>query len=393
MSEPISSDVLDFLLSERGADILASLRREDVQDRALLGTLTRLRHLCSPEEAAAIVTLARLRLRATAKFSRAERMFFTEEALEQASGEVISCYRARRYAAFSRVADLGCGIGGDTLGLAAEGREVIAVERDWVRIRMAQANARAYQLDAWVRFVCADLRQQPWGTTAAFIDPARRVDGRRIFSLYEMVPPLAEVLAIRDWAPHLGVKVYPGVEDREIPRGCEVEFISEQGTCKEAVLWFGDLSTGAPRRATLLPGAHTMAWEPVDPVPVGPPAAYLYEPDPAVIRAHTVEQLAWQIGAHKLDEEIAYLTADRAVDTPFARCYPIWEARPFHLKTLNQRLRALNVGRVTVKKRGSAVDPEALRRRLKTVPGGRPAVVVLTRSAGQPIMLICGEAL
>ncbi|MCD6291434.1 MAG: SAM-dependent methyltransferase [Anaerolineae bacterium] len=386
-------EALDFLLSERGAAILSALKPDDLRDQALLSALTRLRRTCSPQEAAAAVTLARLRLRAERKFTRAAKMFFTDEALQQASGEAISRYRARRYAAFDRIADLGCGVGGDTIGLAAAGHEVIAVDRDLLRSRLARANARVLGLDDRVRVVCADLRQQPWGTSAAFVDPSRRVGGRRVFSIYEMEPSLPDILTLRDRMPHMGVKVHPGVDDLGLPSGCEVEFISEGGTCKEAVLWFGDLSTGVPRRATLLPGGHTLAWEPVEPVPVGPPGAYLYEPDPAIIRAHVVEHLAWQIGAHKLDEEIAYLTGDRAVQTPFARCYPVWEALPFNLKELNRRLRTLGVGSVIVKKRGSAVDPEAFRRRLKTVPGGRTAVVVLTRAAGRPIMLICGEAL
>lgn len=392
MDEAITLQVLDFLLSARGADVLHSLTPEDLRDAAILGSIERLRRRCTPAEAAAAVALARLRLRARSKFARAAEMYFTAEALEQASGEIISRYRARRYAAFARVADLGCGIGGDSLALAAAGHEVIAVERDRLRARLAGANARAWGTPQ-LHVVCADLRAQGWGAVAAFVDPARRIEGRRVFSLQRMAPSLDEVLALRAWAPHLGVKVHPGVADAELPAGCEVEFISETGTCKEAVLWFGDLATTARRRATLLPSEDTLAWEPCAPAPVGPPAAYLYEPDPAVIRAHLIDQMAWQIGAHKLDAEIAYLTADRLVATPFARAYPIWEAHPFHLKRLNARLRALGIGAVTVKKRGSAVDPDEFRARLQMTPGGPSAVVVLTQARGKPIMLICGERL
>lgn len=392
MDEAITLQVLDFLLSPRGADVLHALTPDDLRDAAILGAIERLRRRCTPAEAAAAVALARLRLRARSKFARAAEMYFTAEALEQASGEIISRYRARRYAAFARVADLGCGIGGDSLALAAAGHEVIAVERDRLRARLAGANARACGTPQ-LHVVCADLRAQGWGAVAAFVDPARRIEGRRVFSLQRMAPSLDEVLALRAWAPHLGVKVHPGVADAELPAGCEVEFISEAGTCKEAVLWFGDLATTARRRATLLPSEDTLAWEPCAPAPVGPPAAYLYEPDPAVIRAHLIDQVARRIGAHKLDAEIAYLTADHLATTPFARAYPIWEAHPFHLKRLNARLRALGIGAVTVKKRGSAVDPDEFRARLQTTPGGPSAVVVLTQARGKPTMLICGERL
>jgi hypothetical protein len=45
------------------------------------------------------------------------------------------------------------------------------------------------------------------------------------------------------------------------------------------------------------------------------------------------------------------------------------------------------VGRVTVKKRGSAVEPEQLRRALK-LTGAGAATVVLTRVAGAPTALL-----
>jgi hypothetical protein len=43
---------------------------------------------------------------------------------------------------------------------------------------------------------------------------------------------------------------------------------------------------------------------------------------------------------------------------------------------------------VTVKKRGSPIEPEALARQLRG-PGGRSAVVVVTRVAGAPTVLVC----
>ena len=122
--------------------------------------------------------------------------------------------------------------------------------------------------------------------------------------------------------------------------------------------------------------------------PLAPPAAYLYEPDPAILRARLVAALAEQLGAAQLDREIAYLTADQAVATPLARCWRVLEWLPFGLKQLRARLRALDAGAVTVKKRGSPLDADALARRLSGA-GRRPLVVVLTQARGRPVALIC----
>jgi hypothetical protein len=60
---------------------------------------------------------------------------------------------------------------------------------------------------------------------------------------------------------------------------------------------------------------------------------------------------------------------------------------PFSLKRLRSLLRSRGVGRLTVKKRGSAVEPEVLRRQLR-LRGDEEATVVLTRVAGAPTVLL-----
>ena len=60
---------------------------------------------------------------------------------------------------------------------------------------------------------------------------------------------------------------------------------------------------------------------------------------------------------------------------------------PFGLKRLRTLLRERGVGRLTVKKRGTAVQPEALRKQLR-LRGDAEATVVLTRVAGQQSVLL-----
>ena len=87
------------------------------------------------------------------------------------------------------------------------------------------------------------------------------------------------------------------------------------------------------------------------------------------------------------DETIAYVTADELVPTPYASAYEITDELPFNLKKLKALLREREVGTLTVKKRGSAVEPEEIRRKVKP-KGPNSATVLLTRVAGAPTMLI-----
>jgi hypothetical protein len=117
------------------------------------------------------------------------------------------------------------------------------------------------------------------------------------------------------------------------------------------------------------------------------PLRYLYEPDPAILRAGLVTTLAAQLNARQLDPDIAYLTADALTPTPFARAFVIDDAMPFQLKRLREYLRARQVGQVTVKKRGSPLEPERLIQQLR-LHGPERRIVFLTHVRGRPYALI-----
>jgi hypothetical protein len=343
---------------------------------------------------AAALDLALLRHKARVKFTRAGEMFFTRQALEQASAEIVSRYRARRFARYGRVADLCCGIGGDALALAAH-VQVLAVDVDPMRARMAEANACVYGVGERLHVECADVTTCSLPKEIAiWADPSRRVEGRRVFSIGDYRPPLSELVRLEKSAPGAGIKLSPGVDYAELDallgsEPYEIEIISVRGEAREAVLWLGELCTER-RRATLLPGQHSLTIHPLtEPVPVTPVKNYLYEPDAAVIRAHLVEHLALRIAATKIDEQIAYLTADVVVETPFAAAYRVREVMPFGLKRINRRLRTMSIGELVIKKRGLAIDPEQFRRRLRYGVGTDKVVLVLTRVRDKPTALIC----
>jgi hypothetical protein len=60
---------------------------------------------------------------------------------------------------------------------------------------------------------------------------------------------------------------------------------------------------------------------------------------------------------------------------------------PFQLKRLRLYLRQRGVGRVTVKKRGSPLEPEALIHSLR-LEGDRECVLFLTQLRGKPVVIV-----
>ena len=374
------------LLTPEGQGVLAAATALEPIETTLLQHQTRLRKQFPVDLAKAAMETVLLRRKAASKFSRAQQMYFTREALEQSSSEMISTHRAKRFASFDRVADFCCGIGGDAIGLA-ETTQIVAVDNDALRLAIAKENLQAYNRADRANFVLGDARSSPLlNVAAAFADPDRRADGKRHIRMREYVPSVDEVrLRFAKDFP-IGIKVAPVVSWDELEElDAEKEFISVDGELKECVLWFGSLKTTL-RRATVLPSGATYgadgAREPRA-APVAPPARYLYEPDPAIIRSGLVGELAKHLDAHLIDDRIAYLTSDRVVATPFASCFEILESLPFHARRLGERLRAMDVGHVSIMKRGSAVDVDELRRRWR-LEGSNSRSVILTRVLNQP---------
>jgi hypothetical protein len=155
----------------------------------------------------------------------------------------------------------------------------------------------------------------------------------------------------------------------------------------ECGLWFGPLAGPHPRRATLLPSGATVSGDGTQRAPTGPVGRWLHEPDGAVIRAGLVAEVAQDLDATLIDPSIAYLTTGRPVRSQLATTYEVNDVLRFGVKRLRTYLRERGVGRLTVKKRGSAVDPETLRRQLR-LSGDAEATVVLTRVAGVPTVLV-----
>ncbi len=386
----VDVDAFDSLLGDEGQALLSGLR--DYDPAKELATATRLRRDHPPALVSAALTQAALRQRAVAKFGPedAHRMYFTPNGVEQSTRTSVATYRAARFAEFGvrRMADLCCGIGGDAIALARAGISILAVDRDPLTCAVARANAQALGLAELIEIRCADVTDidtRPFD--AVFVDPARRGGRGRVFDPEAYSPPLSWAIEAARTTPRAALKIAPGVPHEAVPEDAEAEWISDHGQVKEAVLWFGTARPGL-RRATLLPSAHSLVGTPHLPAPgPGPVGRWLYEPDGAVIRAHLVADVAARVGGRLIDPTIAYITTDELRPTPFATAYEITDVLPFNLKRLKALLREREVGIATIKKRGSAVEPEQLRKKLR-LEGGNACTIVLTRAKGSPTMLL-----
>lgn len=363
--------------------------------------LERLQHTSQPELAVqqqlrqqfpddlvrAALTLHELRRKAQSKFSRADRMWFDRQGLEQATSEAVARHKARRFE--GRALDLCCGIGGDALALAERG-VTVAVDRAPSACLQTRWNAEAYGVGEAVRVVCADATRLRLHGGLVHIDPDRRAGTRgRAVRIEECVPGLP-FLQMLMWQVRGGaIKLSPASNFTHKFPGAEIELISLHGECKEATVWFGCLAGGSLFRATVLPEASSIAGDPLsataDIVPI---AEYLYDPDPAVVRSGLLDLCACRLGLGRTDAAEEYLTAPVLVRSPFVVPLRVRQVLPNNPRAIRAYFRTSDVGQLEIKCRHIPVDADAVRRKLP-LPGDQPAVLVFARSAGRAQAVVC----
>lgn len=359
-------------------------------------TVSRLRAAgYGPELVSAVVGQVRLRQKAETKFGRfARRMLFTRAGLEQATRMSVSAHHAGRFARsnISSVADLGSGIGGDSLALAALGIRVLAVEADDVTAALAAYNLAPFRDATEVRHGLAEETDLT-GIEGIWLDPARRTKGHtetRRIAAADYSPALDWAFALARTTP-TGIKLGPAFDRDDIPQDVEAQWISVDGSTVELVLWSGSLARDGVRRAALVirgDSAHEItAPHDAPDEPVRGLGQYLYEPEGAVIRARLIGDVARTLRAGPLSESIAYLTGDEDTTSAFAARFRVRETFSADPKTLAREMHERGIGTLEIKKRGVDIDPAAFRKKLK-LRGNGSATLFLTRAGERRIAIL-----
>ncbi|MGO0576655.1 THUMP-like domain-containing protein [Ornithinimicrobium panacihumi] len=397
-----SPSPLALLSSDEGRALLARL--PDYDEDQLLPLTARLREEgVPPELVSAALTQSRLRSRARTRLGPVvDRLLLTADGVEQATRPQVARRHARRFldAGVERVWDLGCGLGLDSLALAEAGLAVTAVERDPEVAAAARANLAPYPR---AEVLCAEVDEvSPGPQDGVWFDPARRTPGvaditgrtRRVWRLSELSPTWEQVQEVAARVRAAGAKLSPGFAAQDLPPGAEAEWVSVEGDVVECAVWWG-AAVDHPGTSAVVgrgPDWHLVRPAASAPASLGSGAElgpFLGEPDKAVLAADLAGAAAEAVDGRELAAGVGYVSASAPVQLPWMRWYAVEQVLPLHARSVRAALRERGAGRVTIKKRGVATDPERFRAelRLKKRPGPE-VVLVLTTVGATPQALV-----
>lgn len=393
----------DWLASPEGRQARARAR-ELVRSSEPLTAATALRAegLSAEQSAAALEQATLERIAAERGMDPGPDALLTRDGLEAATRPVVARHRAGILSAAGarRVLDLTGGLGFDTGAFLAAGLEVTALERDPATAALLRHNhptATVIVGDATRPGLLPHLLADLDATDVVFVDPARRDpsaarDARTARARPERdperwSPPMSWVASIEH--PRVAAKVSPGFPPTP---GFQAQWVSVDRTVVECSLYSWP-ATEHDRSAVIVRADDVVAVVPAS-AGVTPRAdalsAWLMEVDPAIISAGATATLAGTADARALDDGTTWLTGDRPIDHPGARCHRVLAELQGSSRDRRRQLASLGVTRAIVKSRDARRQPAEILRDLG-VAEGPGHVIIETRMNGRTITVVADQ--
>ena len=337
--------------------------------------------------------LVQTRQKAAEKFSRGSQLWLTRQAFEQATAEPVARYKAARYAEILQpgetIFDYCSGMGMDAICLAEAG-PVVACDLDPVLLQLARWNAEEYGVADRIEFRQQDATTAEVAGQVLHVDPDQRdAAGRRSLRLEQIRPDLVRLQQMAAGCRAGGIKLSPASNFGGKFPDAQVELVSLHGECKLACIWSGEAGEPGVWQATVLPSGATLQGDPLAAWPeFSEVQEFLYDPDPAIVRAGLVNLLTERLPLFRLDDADEYLTSSTRVDSPFVTGFETLDVLSRNEKQLRQYLRQHQVGTVEIKCRQIPLDVEKLRKSLP-LAGSESRTLIYARVAGKTQVVIC----
>ena len=328
-----------------------------------------------------------LQKRNLSKIPISDELLFTDQGAQQASSWELAKYHATKFKAFNKIADLCCGIGVDLINIAKGKEQVYAIDLDTNTLKLAEYNCGNKNLKN-INFILGKAEEFDQQVDAIFIDPDRRPNSSRRIAPEEYSPPFSKIMELRNICPNIAVKLSPAIDYKRLhlPIDSTLEFISENGSLKEILLCMGKLATkNCDRKAVLLPSDLIMKNSSIK-IEVTEIKKYLFEPDPAIIRAGLVQELGSKIGYHLIDSKLALLTGSHILQSDFGKIYKVEQIMKYNLKEVRKYVRENEIGELIIKTRGFPESVEKFRKKIK-LKGNNLVVMFILRKGDDHIIV------
>ncbi len=305
-------------------------------------------------------------------------------AYEQATARDISEYKAKLWQSGAKIADLCCGMGGDSFWLPAG---IVASGVDIAPERVLMFNENMERLGLPHRAVLRNALEIEGGDFFC-IDPARRGG---------LNPDFESILELSKKFCGGMIKLPPAFPEGEIPKESDVLYLGNANDCRECLMMSGVFGKGKIRAVAICKN-DIFEWQRKKNelqnirLEVKKLGNFILEPNPVLVRSHLFLSEAKKLGFWQIDSTLAYVSCDSLPPRHDGfTAYGVIEQSSLSTNNVKAMLKKHDVGKITIKKRGVEVVPEAEIRRLAP-KGEKEHILFYTRILGEKRAILAKRA-
>lgn len=325
-----------------------------------------------------------------------------KDLVEQATPEPVARFKSSLMSGQS-CCELTGGLGADSVFLAENFGSYTFCEIEPVRAAMFEHNKSLFsqsEIEVFAGDSIEYLRKTKMYYDWIYADPARRSGGRKgRIALADCLPNILDNEAlIRECCSQCALKLSPAYDlvqlKRELPWIDTVYVISYQREVRE-LLAVGSPSSGDVPLAAKAVGLHAdgtvlFSYDSADAssnctVAEGV-GKYLYEPDPAIIKADLASACGASYGLKRLAKNGVFLTGDIFVEDFPGRVFEVVSEVAWQRKEVARYLKSKSVSKASVMRRDFPVAAEELKKRFKLQESQRVALLFTTLSENRRVV-------
>jgi len=322
-----------------------------------------------------------------------------KESLEQASSEISAVFKSKIISGKTFI-DLTGGMGIDTYLLGRNFDSCTYLEPNLDLYKSTTQNFEHLCFDQCTtynssceEFLQVNKKKFDW----AYIDPSRRVDGKRKTSIFNYEPNLVDLQQkITSITDNLLVKLSPMQDISECVNALEhvhqIWVVSIKNEVKELLLHIKVNSPVSPDiiAVDISKDRTTQYSSPFDKrierVNLNTLGKYLYQPGFAIIKAELQNRYAQSLGLKKLHKNTQLFTSDHAVEGFIGRTFLVKEKISLNKKEVKRALPKMQANVIT---KNFPLSPQELIRKYKLKAGGNEYLIAFTDLENNKVVAIC----
>lgn len=331
-------------------------------------------------------------------------LLVTSRSYEQSSSQATALYKTSRLKGDS-VIDLTGGLGIDSIFISRNFKHSWYCEIDSFLCQLTTHNFQKLGLNINTRNADGVECLREFNDDSfqwIYIDPSRRVEGKRVVALSDCIPDVTVLMDLfLQKSSNVCIKAAPAYDItmalKEIKGLYEIVVVSYYGECREILLFCSrdNVNNVTLRSVIVDDGGNVLNEfesylnENMDRTDAVSLKQYFYVPDPAIFKTGHFQKLVDKYNLAYVNNSVGYFSGDEFIDSFPGKIYKVLSEIKWSRKGVMKYLREKCITSASIARRDFPLDTKGLRQMLRLKDGGEDYLFFTKNFEGKKVCIHC----